>query len=29
MLEETSNPDDAYARWEQEERAAYRKGWLP
>ena len=27
--EETSNPDDAYARWGQEERSAYREGWLP
>jgi gentisate 1,2-dioxygenase len=29
VLEETSKPDDAYARWGQEERSAYREGWLP
>jgi quercetin dioxygenase-like cupin family protein len=27
--EETSKPDDAYARWGPEERSAYREGWLP
>ena len=27
--EETSKPDDAYARWGPEERTAYREGWLP
>jgi len=27
--EETSNPDEAYARFGPEERSAYRKGWLP
>lgn len=29
VLEETSRPDDAYARWGPEERSAYREGWLP
>ena len=29
VLEETSKPDDAYARWGPEERSAYREGWLP
>ena len=29
VLEETSSPDDAYARWGPEERSAYREGWLP
>jgi uncharacterized cupin superfamily protein len=29
VLEETSKPDEAYARWGQEERSAYREGWLP
>jgi quercetin dioxygenase-like cupin family protein len=29
VLEETSSPDEAYARWGQEERSAYREGWLP
>ncbi len=29
VLEETSSPDEAYARWGQEERTAYREGWLP
>jgi hypothetical protein len=29
VLEETSNPDDAYARFGPEKRAAYREGWLP
>ena len=29
VLEETSSPDDAYARWGLEERSAYREGWLP
>jgi uncharacterized cupin superfamily protein len=28
-LEETSNPDEAYARWGPEERSAYQEGWLP
>ena len=27
--EETSNPDEAHARFEPEERTAYREGWLP
>jgi uncharacterized cupin superfamily protein len=27
--EETSSPDEAYARWGPEERSTYRKGWLP
>ena len=27
--EETSSPDEAYARWSPEERTAYRDGWLP
>jgi quercetin dioxygenase-like cupin family protein len=27
VLEETSKPDDAYARWGPEERSAYREGW--
>ena len=29
VLEETSSPDEAYARWGPEERTAYREGWLP
>ena len=29
VLEETSKPDEAYARFGQEARAAYREGWLP
>jgi mannose-6-phosphate isomerase-like protein (cupin superfamily) len=29
VLEETSSPDEAYARWGPEERSAYREGWLP
>ncbi len=29
VLEETSNPDEAYARFGPEERSAYREGWLP
>jgi hypothetical protein len=29
VLEETSSPDDAYARWGREERSAYGEGWLP
>jgi quercetin dioxygenase-like cupin family protein len=29
VLEETSSPDDAYARWGPEERSAYGEGWLP
>ena len=29
VLEETSKPDEAYARWGPEERTAYREGWLP
>jgi hypothetical protein len=28
-LEETSNPDEAYASFGPEERSAYRDGWLP
>ena len=27
--EETSSPDEAYARWGPEERTAYVEGWLP
>jgi quercetin dioxygenase-like cupin family protein len=27
--EETTSPDEAYARWGKEERTAYREGWLP
>ena len=29
VLEETSNPDEAYARWGREDRSAYVEGWLP
>jgi hypothetical protein len=29
VLEETSNPDEAYARFGQEERSTYSEGWLP
>jgi uncharacterized cupin superfamily protein len=29
VLEETSNPDEAYARFGPEKRSAYREGWLP
>jgi uncharacterized cupin superfamily protein len=29
VLEETSKPDEAYARFGPEERSAYREGWLP
>ena len=29
VLEETSNPDEAYAPFGPEERSAYREGWLP
>jgi hypothetical protein len=29
VLEETSKPAEAYARFGQEERSAYRDGWLP
>ena len=29
VLEETSSPDEAYARWEPEERTSYHEGWLP
>jgi uncharacterized cupin superfamily protein len=29
VLEETSNPDEAYARFGPEERSAYGEGWLP
>jgi quercetin dioxygenase-like cupin family protein len=29
VVEETSNPDEAYARWGPEKRTAYREGWLP
>ena len=29
VLEETSNPDEAYTRFGPEERVAYREGWLP
>jgi uncharacterized cupin superfamily protein len=27
--EETSKPDEAYARWSEEKRTAYVEGWLP
>jgi len=27
--EETSKPNEAYARWGPEERSAYVEGWLP
>jgi hypothetical protein len=27
--EETTKPDEAYARWSQEKRTAYEEGWLP
>jgi quercetin dioxygenase-like cupin family protein len=29
VLQETSSPDEAYARWEPEERTSYHEGWLP
>ena len=29
VLEETSNPDEAYARFGSEERSGYGEGWLP
>jgi quercetin dioxygenase-like cupin family protein len=29
VLEETSRPDEAYARWGPEERSPYQEGWLP
>ncbi len=29
VLEETSNPDEAYARFGPEKRSAYHEGWLP
>jgi uncharacterized cupin superfamily protein len=29
VLEETSNPDEAYARFGSEERSGYSEGWLP
>jgi quercetin dioxygenase-like cupin family protein len=29
VLEETSSPDEAYARWGPEERSGYGEGWLP
>jgi hypothetical protein len=29
VLEETSKPDEAYARFGPEEHMAYREGWLP
>ena len=29
VLEETSKPDEAYARFSQEKRIAYQEGWLP
>ena len=29
VLEETSSPDEAYARWGKEERSSYGEGWLP
>jgi uncharacterized cupin superfamily protein len=29
VLEETSKPDEAYARFGPEERSAFREGWLP
>ena len=28
VLEETSSPDEAHARFGREERSAYREGWL-
>jgi hypothetical protein len=29
VLEVTSSPDEAYARWGPEERSGYGEGWLP
>jgi hypothetical protein len=29
VLEDTSSPDEAYARWGPEKRSAYEEGWLP
>jgi quercetin dioxygenase-like cupin family protein len=29
VLEDTSSPDEAYARWGPEERTAFGEGWLP
>ena len=29
VLEETSSPDEAYARWGKEERSTYDEAWLP
>jgi hypothetical protein len=29
VLEETSKPDEAYARFGPEKRSAYQDGWLP
>ena len=29
VLEETTSPDEAYARWGPEERSRYGEGWLP
>jgi hypothetical protein len=29
VLEESSSPDEAYARWGKEERSEYGEGWLP
>jgi hypothetical protein len=29
VLEETSKPAEAYARFGPEEQSAYREGWLP
>jgi quercetin dioxygenase-like cupin family protein len=29
VVEETSKPDEAYARWGPEERSPYGEGWLP
>jgi quercetin dioxygenase-like cupin family protein len=29
VLEETSSPDEAYARWRPEARTGYQDGWLP
>jgi quercetin dioxygenase-like cupin family protein len=29
VLEETSSPDEAYARWGPEKRSKYAEGWLP
>jgi hypothetical protein len=29
VLEDTSSPDEAHARWGPEKRTAYEEGWLP